>query len=116
LGIFGARYMVVTATFLLDAALADMDPDSEAAGEVQAANRLLAERFSVPFDASMDFMHRHELELPARIRDAIIRMRETAMRVADVSAMTDPVDVNRRTTAVQNIVVEIRTEIRRLLH
>jgi hypothetical protein len=115
MGLFDARYMVVTATFLLDAAVADMDPESGAAAEVRSAKQLLAERFSEPFSVSQDFVNRHELELPARIRDSIIRMRE-AMQFANAAAATDPVDIDRRTTAVRGFVEEIRTEIRRLIH
>ena len=35
MGLFDARYMVVTATLLLDAAVVGLDPESEAASEVQ---------------------------------------------------------------------------------
>jgi len=37
------------------------------------------------------------------------------MSVPDVDAVTDPAHVDKRTTAVRNIVKDIRTEIRRLI-
>ena len=59
-------------------------------------------------------MIRHELEMPATIRDLIVRLRE-AMKFVDAEAMTDPADVERRTSAVRSIVEEVRTEVRRLI-
>jgi len=115
MGLFDARYMVVTATLLLDAAVVGLDPESEAASEVQSASRMLDERFTGPFQVSQDFVNRHELELPAPIRGLIIQMHE-AMRFADAAAATDPADIDRRVTAVRDFVEEIRTEIRRLVH
>jgi hypothetical protein len=112
MGLFDAHYMVITGMSLLNAAADDLDLDR--AGDVRAASARLDEMFSGPFQADLDFVNRHELEMPARIRDHIVRLRE-AMRVADVDAMTDPADVERRTSAVKNAVQDIRTEIRRLV-
>jgi len=112
MSLFDARYLVVTAKTLMDSAAADLAPED--ASVVEEISARLGAVFPEPFQASLDFLVRHELEMPSTIRDLIVQLRE-AMRVADVEAITDPADVVRRTSAVRSTVEEIRWEVRRLL-
>lgn len=115
MGLFDAGYVLVTAKAFLDAAAGGLDPASGAAGEVRAASRMIDENFSERLQASLDFVHRHELEMPEPIRSSIGRL-TGAMRIPDADALTDPADARRRTAAVMRFAEEIRTEIRRSVH
>ena len=72
------------------------------------------EELTQRFYASMDFVNRHELEMPRSVRDLLVRLRE-AMRIADAADITDREGVERRTSAVKDLAEEIQAEVRRLV-
>jgi len=88
--------------------------DTIRSSQVQAVSAELERIFSAPFQASLDFLNRNELDMPASVRARITLLRE-AMTTVDVDSLTDPAAVEARVSAVRDAVAEVRGEIRRLI-
>jgi hypothetical protein len=102
---FSAKYMVLVAVAPLK---------QSGIPEVDAVADQLQGTFTGLFQASMEFLNRHEFEMPSAVRERIGELR-TAMKVDDPRALVDPTAIEKRSSDVDRIVEEIEAEVRRLL-